>query len=151
MRSASGTPKASVLPEPVGDWASTSRPARTSAMTSFWIAKGSRSPRRARAVHTAPETPRSAKDCDDIGVLLLAPVRTPWCGRGFDRPARPSTETRILAGDGAARTSTVAVRCGRAIEPADGTAWESNPPGAGDAAPQTVLKTAWATAPRPLH
>ena len=36
-----GTPKASVLPEPVGDLARTSRPASTSAMTSFWMANGS--------------------------------------------------------------------------------------------------------------
>ncbi|MEJ7718600.1 MAG: hypothetical protein WKF31_11780 [Thermoleophilaceae bacterium] len=34
MRSTIGTPKASVLPEPVGDWARTSWPARTSAITS---------------------------------------------------------------------------------------------------------------------
>ena len=40
MRSMIGTPKASVLPEPVGDLASTSRPASTSAMTSAWMAKG---------------------------------------------------------------------------------------------------------------
>ena len=40
MRSISGTPKASVLPEPVGDLASTSRPASTSAMTSSWMGKG---------------------------------------------------------------------------------------------------------------
>ena len=40
MRSTIGTPKASVLPEPVGDLASTSRPASTSAMTSSWMGKG---------------------------------------------------------------------------------------------------------------
>ena len=40
-----GTPKASVLPEPVGDLASTSRPASTSAMTSSWMGKGVWTPR----------------------------------------------------------------------------------------------------------
>ena len=40
MRSASGTANASVLPDPVGDLASTSRPASTSPITSRWIANG---------------------------------------------------------------------------------------------------------------
>ena len=40
MRSTSGTPKASVLPEPVGDCTSTSRPASTSGTTSSWTGKG---------------------------------------------------------------------------------------------------------------
>ena len=44
-RSAIGTPNASVLPEPVGDWTSTSRPARTSSITSRWTAKGWSNPR----------------------------------------------------------------------------------------------------------
>ena len=42
-------PKASVLPEPVGDLARTSRPASTSGRTSDWIANGSVMSRRARA------------------------------------------------------------------------------------------------------
>ena len=62
MRSAIGAPKAIVLPDPVGDMASTSRPARMSAMTSFWMAKGSVMPRSASAPATARDTPRSAKD-----------------------------------------------------------------------------------------
>ena len=40
VRSTSGSPKASVLPEPVGDSARMSRPARASGRTRFWMAKG---------------------------------------------------------------------------------------------------------------
>jgi hypothetical protein len=62
IRSTIGIPKASVLPEPVGDLASTSRPARTSVITSFWIANGRVIPSRARESITARETPSPAKD-----------------------------------------------------------------------------------------
>src|SRR6059058_5172403 len=64
MRSVSGTAKASVLPEPVGDLASTSRPASTSPITSFWIANGSVKPRSDSARVTALDTPRSANWLD---------------------------------------------------------------------------------------
>ena len=62
-RSASGTPKARVLPEPVGDCTSTSCPASTSGTTDRWTSKGAVTPRAARARTTASDTPRSAKDC----------------------------------------------------------------------------------------
>ena len=51
IRSTIGMPKASVLPEPVGDLASTSRPASTSPMTERWIANGSVIPSLASALH----------------------------------------------------------------------------------------------------
>ena len=62
VRSTIGIPKASVLPDPVGDFASTSRPASTSAITSRWIANGCVIPCWEREPMTARETPRSAKD-----------------------------------------------------------------------------------------
>ena len=62
IRSAIGTPKARVLPDPVGDLASTSRPASTSPMTERWIANGSVIPSLESAFTTALDTPRSAKD-----------------------------------------------------------------------------------------
>src|SRR4051794_36778122 len=71
-RSTIGTANASVLPDPVGDLARTSRPARTSEMTSRWMANGTVMPRSARAPHTARDTPRSAKDCWDKVLLLAA-------------------------------------------------------------------------------
>jgi hypothetical protein len=71
-RSTMGTPKASVLPDPVGDRARTSRPASTSATTSCWMAKGVSMPRAASALTTARDTPRSAKDCVFKTVRLLA-------------------------------------------------------------------------------
>ena len=57
-RSTSGIPKARVLPEPVGDCASTSRPASPSGMTRLWIANGTVIPRLARASTTGRDTPR---------------------------------------------------------------------------------------------
>ena len=72
IRSTSGIPKASVLPEPVGDFASTSRPARTSPMTSRWIANGCVIPCAESEPRTARETPRSAKDCVDMHDSLAA-------------------------------------------------------------------------------
>src|SRR3954451_25080574 len=71
-----GRTKASVLPEPVGDSARTSRPASASGRTSDWTANGSVMPRRARAPVAADDTPRSANVGDDIWVLLLL------CGAG---------------------------------------------------------------------
>src|SRR3712207_2393061 len=67
MRSSIGTPKASVLPEPVGELATTSRPSSTSAVTRDWMANGAVIPRSESARTTARETPRSAKDCVDLG------------------------------------------------------------------------------------
>jgi hypothetical protein len=79
MRSISGIAKASVLPEPVGDLASTSRPSRTSRTTRRWMANGSVMPRPARAATTGRDTPRSAKDWDCMELLLME-----WFGRRYD-------------------------------------------------------------------
>src|SRR3954451_20219824 len=70
-------PKASVLPEPVGDLASTSRPASTSGTTSFWTGNGLAMPRASSALVTALDTPRSAKDCEDMSYSLLGGLRPP--------------------------------------------------------------------------
>ena len=72
MRSTNGIPKASVLPEPVGDLAITSRPAIASPMTARWIAKGSVIPAVEREPTTARETPRSANDAEDMYYSLAA-------------------------------------------------------------------------------
>ena len=56
-RSTIGIAKASVLPEPVGDLTSTSRPSSASGMTSVWMAKGDSTPRRESASTTASATP----------------------------------------------------------------------------------------------
>src|SRR3954471_18554025 len=75
IRSERGTANASVLPDPVGDLASTSRPASTSPITRFWIANGSMKPRLDSALTTAFETPSWANDFVDIG-------KTPDSGDG---------------------------------------------------------------------
>src|SRR4029079_902215 len=62
-----GSAKASVLPEPVGDFASTSTPASASGRTSAWMRKGWVKPRVSSAEATASDTPSSRKDCCDIG------------------------------------------------------------------------------------
>src|SRR4051794_37361292 len=67
-----GTANASVLPDPVGDLASTSRPASTSPITRFWIANGSVKPRLDSVLTTGRDTPSSAKDLWDISKLLAA-------------------------------------------------------------------------------
>ena len=61
-RSTRGTPKASVLPEPVGDWTSRSWPASASRMTSCWTGKGLVMSRRSSARTTGLEMPRSANE-----------------------------------------------------------------------------------------
>ena len=62
IRSTSGTPKASVLPEPVGDWTSRSWPASASRMTISWTGNGSMIERARSASTTDSEVPRSAKE-----------------------------------------------------------------------------------------
>jgi len=64
--STSGIPNASVLPDPVGDFAITSRPAIASPITARWIANGSVIPARDREPMTVRETPRPANDSGDI-------------------------------------------------------------------------------------
>jgi hypothetical protein len=70
--SASGTPNASVLPEPVGDLTSTSSPSRTSGMTIDWTANGVSMPRLASAPATASDTPSWA-NVEDIGSSFSRP------------------------------------------------------------------------------
>ena len=73
-----GIPNASVLPDPVGDWASTSCPAITSAMTSFWTANGWVISRLASSSTTTSDTPRSANvACCMLVLLLLASLCSP--------------------------------------------------------------------------
>ena len=60
-----GIAKASVLPEPVGDFASTSRPASASGRTRDWMVNGSLMERAASASATGADTPSSRKDCCD--------------------------------------------------------------------------------------
>ena len=66
MRWTMGTAKASVLPEPVGDLASTSRPARAEGMTRAWIWKGLTMSRALSALTTSALAPSAAKDCSCI-------------------------------------------------------------------------------------
>ena len=61
-----GTANASVLPDPVGDLARTSFPARASGMTSDWIENGVWIDRRARAATVGSDTPRSENDSFDM-------------------------------------------------------------------------------------
>ena len=85
--------KANVLPEPVGDFASTSRPARTSPITFVWMANGASKPRSASAFWTARDTPRSAKDgCD-----MQTPMGT---GAGLTRVIREAVLSRTAADGG---------------------------------------------------
>src|SRR5580765_7752622 len=67
-----GMPKASVLPLPVGDCASTSRPARTSGMTRPCTANADSIPRAPSASVSAGSTPRSANDCFFMRFLIDA-------------------------------------------------------------------------------
>src|SRR5204862_4795331 len=70
-----GRPKAMVLPDPVGAFASTSRPARASGRTRAWIRKGSTMPRAASVCSTAALTPSAWKlfNClfDSYSVLVV--------------------------------------------------------------------------------
>src|SRR5689334_17743950 len=90
----SGTPKAMVLPDPVGARPQMSRPARASGMVAAWIGKGASMPRAARLDAMEVGTPRSA-NVEDTDAFLFCPRR---CGivlrhtradavGGSDRPA----------------------------------------------------------------
>src|SRR6266571_5333772 len=63
VRSTIGTANASVLPDPVGDLASTSSPARASGRTSAWIRNGSWMERAASASTIGGDTQSSRNDC----------------------------------------------------------------------------------------
>src|SRR5438046_5786806 len=104
MRSMIGTMNASVLPDPVGDLASTSRPARTSATTRLWIANGSVMPSASSAPQTARDTPRSAKDCLFMKTPVAASDRDDSGGDGKPEPLSGGTQASCLAyGIGAIR------------------------------------------------
>ena len=106
-RSTTGMPKASVLPDPVGDLARTSRPASTSAMTSSWIAKGVVKPRSDSAEQTTADAPRSANDLV-MRIRFLRPSSAAW-----GREANSYDDQATSRGDGAAsghQGSTVAAR-----------------------------------------
>ena len=73
-----GMANPSVLPEPVCDLASVSRPDVASWITITWIGKGSWMPRLARVSITASDTPRSLKDVmDDAEDGSMHDERTP--------------------------------------------------------------------------
>ena len=72
MRSISGIPNASVLPEPVGEAARTSTPARASGKTSAWMANGDRTPRRESASTTGALTPSAV---NDVVIEWFLPVK----------------------------------------------------------------------------
>src|SRR3954452_25045508 len=65
VRSTIGTANASVLPEPVGDLASASRPAMASGRTNSWIRNGCVIERAASASTSGVDAPSSRKErCD---------------------------------------------------------------------------------------
>src|SRR5579884_3890237 len=96
-------PKASVLPEPVGERAITSRPAMASPMTARWIAKGSVIPARTSVPVTARDTPSSANDSEDMHNSLAAQGPRRFGRRWLTRTARCGTQASCLAADGADR------------------------------------------------
>ena len=75
MRSIIGIPNASVLPEPVGDAARTSMPARASGKTSAWMANGDRMPSRASDSTTGALTPSAVNDWIKDGSFRVKRVR----------------------------------------------------------------------------
>ena len=85
VRSTIGIAKASVLPDPVGDFARTSSPARASGRTEAWMSKGSRIERVASWSTMTCDTPSSRKDCLDKLFNSLNRVET-CC------PERPKEE-----------------------------------------------------------
>src|SRR5690349_7637208 len=70
-RATMGTPKAMVLPEPVGALPHRSRPASAGGMVTTWMGNASVMPRSASAVAIASGTPREAKVGLDMGADLL--------------------------------------------------------------------------------
>src|SRR6195952_665903 len=74
--SASGTPKASVLPEPVGDWTSRSWPSSASRMTISCTGNGSVIDRARSASTTDLEVPRSANVAMSVLLELTSSGRS---------------------------------------------------------------------------
>src|SRR5256885_10573142 len=94
VRSTIGTANASVLPEPVGDLARTSRPASASGRTSSWIRNGWWIERAASATTTSRDAPSLRKDCCD----MCCP--TPyWFEICLPRDTRRRNEKLISPGD----------------------------------------------------
>ena len=97
VRSTIGIANARVLPDPVGDFASTSRPASASGRTKDWIVNGSRIERTASASHARGHA-ELAEDCcdmvfDSFTGSRLAYLETPEGGTrsSSHRPARLPT------------------------------------------------------------
>src|SRR4029077_5343984 len=101
-------PKASVLPDPVGALASTSRPAIASGRTMAWTGVGVTMFRRSKTPVTDVATPSSGKVCCCIRFILLAAV----VGRGLsgrDQHPRPPSQGGT-GGTNPHGTATIAVR-----------------------------------------
>ena len=75
-RATAPIPKASVLPEPVGAFPHTSRPARASGMVMHWMGNGSVIDVRLSAATMSEGTPRSANEGCEGGMEALS------CDRG---------------------------------------------------------------------
>ncbi len=92
MRASIGTPKASVLPEPVLARPHTSRPCMATGTASVWIANGWANPHAARPVSIRSGTPSAANPVGaSTGGRALIVVRLPERSGSLDR-ARESTE-----------------------------------------------------------
>src|SRR5918997_1828494 len=97
-RSIIGAPKASVLPDPVGDLTSTSRPASTSGITAVCTGNGLCRSLLDNASATAHDTPRPAKVCEDICELLAGSLRAAYSDSGDSTdPDRRSARDKNLA------------------------------------------------------
>ena len=124
-RDTSGSPNASVLPDPVRPRPSTSRPARASGMAAAWIGKGSVMPSRARRSTSRPVSPRAAKPLSSVTSLGPAGgggVPGPGVGLG-------TQGLRLLEGHRLLGVATlVAVAAGRVGHPGAALAHRPLPP-----------------------
>src|SRR5690606_10068172 len=99
MLATDGTPKARVLPEPVGARPSTSRPASPSAIVAAWMANGVVIPRAASASQMKAGTPSCANEravVEDMCGLFPARVR-----RGQHQGVRGSGRFTVTRGTNA--------------------------------------------------
>src|ERR1700751_5080756 len=112
VRSIIGIPNASVLPEPVGDAARTSTPARASGKTSAWMANGDRMPSRASASVTGALTPSAVNDW--IIWWFLPCEAGSRCER-LETPAFRRNEKLDLRTPKGVRSPTVALRPGLSL------------------------------------
>src|SRR4051794_34184258 len=79
-----GSPKASVLPEPVGALPQTSSPARAGGMAAAWTGKGSVRLCWVRRTQRSSATPSAEKVVWVVDCIVVVPVR----GSGRDGPDR---------------------------------------------------------------